>query len=193
MIRAVAVTAFVLASAGCSEAPDGEPQTSSEAPTGNVGQGSSAVAEGPRIKGSGYAFNVPRGWGTPSQELPGFDPDSFAADLGDSDGFADNVNVLISPSGELTPRQAEVAARQELVAVGASDVRVGERVTVLGDASAHVSAGISMNGTDYTIEQFYLTDTGRPDVVTFSFSAALPAAERARVTGATLASWAWTQ
>lgn len=185
MFRTLAVAAAVtlpLASAGCSDAPSTEAM--SQAPT--------SAASGPRISGTGYTYNVPEHWGRPAQDIPGFDPDSLAIDLRDSDGFTDNVNVILSPAGGMTPQQAEVSAENELEAAGANGVSVRDRVTVSGSESAHVTAEMSINANDYTVEQFYPTDHGQTFVVTFSFSRSVTAGERAKVTDAVLASWDWT-
>lgn len=149
-------------------------------------------AKGKKIRGTGYTYVVPDGWGKPSQDIPGFDPDSIAVDLNDSDGFTDNVNVLPPSAGKKTLRRAEAAAKAELAAWGAQDIRVNTPARVAGSKTAHVTAGMSMNGNHYTIEQFYPTHNGRTFVVTFSFSRSLTAVERAQVTDTVLATWVWT-
>lgn len=147
---------------------------------------------GTTITGTGYTYVVPRGWGPPPQKLPGFDPDSLAVDLQDTDDFADNVNVLLSPASPMTPGEAERAAEQELTAVGASDISIQDRVTVAGGESAHTSAVMSMNDVEYRIEQFFPTDNAQTFVLTFSFSSSVTPPERNEVTDAVLASWSWT-
>jgi hypothetical protein len=151
-----------------------------------------SAATGPQIDGTGYSFHVPDGWGEPDEPVPGFDPDSFAMNGRDKDDFADNVNVLLFPGGSLTPDEAEKAARDELASVGVKDVVVNSRVQVGGNPSAHVTGQASINDLDYTVEQYYPTDDDQAYVVTFSFSADVPAEQRMRVTDATLVSWKWT-
>jgi len=199
MIRALVATAVVLACVGCSDGSDEPASSASDTASASASEAtptaptsSAAAADGPEISGTGYSYHVPKGWGRPPQEVPGFDPDSLAGDLEDEDGFTDNVNVIISPAGELTPEQAEGAAQSELESAGADDPTVQDRLEVAGSESAHVTAGMSRNGNDYTIEQFYPSDDGRTFVVTFSFSNGLTAEERAAVTDAVLASWTWT-
>lgn len=181
-LAAVAAVTAVLACAGCSESSSTE--ATSQAP--------SSAADGPTISGTGYSYQVPEGWGPSPQDVPGFDPDSYVVDLQDRDGFTDNVNVILSPAGEITPQQAEAAAEEELPAGGFTEVVAHDRVTVAGSESAHVTAAGSINDTDYTVEQFYPTDDGQTFVVTFSFSSSVSAGDRAEVTDAVLASWAWT-
>lgn len=144
------------------------------------------------IGGSGYAYEVPKGWGQPLQDVPGFDFDSWAVDFRDNDGFSDNINVILSPLGEVAVEQVEEAVEGELSASGAEDISVNDRVTVAGKESAHVTATMSINGKGYTIDQFYTTDNDQTFIVTFSFSTSVGADDRAKVTDAVLASWTWT-
>lgn len=151
-----------------------------------------AAATGETIAGTGYTFTVPEGWGEPEQEIEGFDPDAFAADLDDADGFSDNVNVILSPAGEVTPEQVETLGVQELESVGATDVEVGPRVTVGGSESAHLSAALASEGTEYVVDQFYVTEDGQTYVVTFSFSSTVSDAGRDEIARSVLASWSWS-
>ncbi|WP_051551556.1 hypothetical protein [Nocardioides sp. URHA0020] len=193
MIRALVTLAAVLACAGCSgssDEPTAAPSTSTS--TGSTSPSPTPVAQGREISGTGYVFHAPRGWRQPSRSPSGFDLDSFAVDPADRDGFTDNVNVILSPAGDLTPAQAETLARRELAAGSFEDIVVQDRVDVSGSETAHLSASASTNGTDYAVEQFYPTNDGQTFVVTFSFSADLAGSERAKVTDSVLASWAWT-
>ena len=155
-------------------------------------EGQAKAADGEEISGTGYTYRVPEGWGVPKQPTPGFDPDSFAADLTDDDGFADNINVVLSPAGEITPEQIEDAGAQELETAGASDVSVEDRVTVAGGESAHLRGDMSVGTRGYAIDQFYVSTTGKTFVVTFSFSPDIATEDRDAVTESTLASWTWT-
>jgi len=182
MSRVLGVLAVVLVCAGCSGEPSAEGTSGASPP----------ASSGTTISGTGYSYEAPEDWGPSPQDVPGFDPDSYVVDLQDRDGFTDNVNVILSPAGEITPQQAEAAAEEELPAGGFTEVVVHDRVTVAGSESAHVTAAGSINDTDYTVEQFYPSAAGQTFVVTFSFSSSVPAGDRAEVTDAVLASWAWT-
>ena len=188
--------AAVLALTGCSEgesesgsddAAKSATSVKSEDPAPSV-----APAEGPLIEGTGYTFNAPKGWDTPAQDIPGLDFDSMAADLADTDGFSDNVNVIRAGGERLTPDQAEETAKRELETINATDIAVEDRVIVDGEESAHLSATMSMNGASYTVDQFYLSGEDAAFIATFSFSNSVRAAERDEITGAVLASWTWT-
>lgn len=174
--------AVPLALAGCAAQPAAE-----TAPTETV-----APAAGETISGSDYTFVVPEGWGEPEQEIPGFDPDAFAADLDDTDGFADNVNVILSPAGEVTPEQVESLGVDELEGAGATEVATGERIEVAGRESAHLSALLASGGESYRIEQYYVTRDGQTYVVTFSFSPTVSEGDRIDLARSVLASWAWS-
>lgn len=177
------VLVAVMALAGCSSSP-----TAGADPT----EPGVAPATGETITGTGYTFQVPEGWGEPEQEIEGFDPDAFAADLDDADGFSDNVNVILSPAGEVTPEQVETLGVEELEGVGATDVEIGDRITVGGSESAHLSAALASEGTEYVVDQFYVTADGQTYVVTFSFSPTVSVADRDEVASSVLASWAWS-
>lgn len=145
-------------------------------------------ATGEVISGTGYHFSVPEDWGDPGP-VEGFDPDSIAADLDDADGFSDNVNVILSPAGKVTPEQVETAGVKELEDAGATDVTVQPRVAVGGSESAHLSAALASSGAEYVVEQYYVSDSDQTYVVTFSFSPTVSEADRAAVTDPILASW----
>ena len=116
---------------------------------------------------------------------------AVAADLTDTDGFADNVNVVLSPAGEVSAEQVEGAGVTELENAGATDVEANDRVVVAGAESAHLSANLSASGTSYAVEQYYVTDEGQTYVVTFSFSPTVDDDQREAVAESVLASWAW--
>lgn len=178
--------------AGCSVAAP--PAPGPDGPDGGTEETapefSADPASGELIEGTGYSYNVPDGWGVP----PGAtDPqlDTVAADLTDDDGFSDNINVLLSPAGALTPDQVETAGVAELEQFGATEVEVRDRVSIEGAESAHLSARFESQGVQYRVEQYYPTQGDQTFVVTFSFSDDLPEADRLAVSESILASWSW--
>ncbi|MFK0401964.1 hypothetical protein ACIQTT_06510 [Microbacterium sp. NPDC090225] len=197
---AALLVAAALTLTGCSTLIPTEQETSgsssqAETETGTeettAGELDAAPATGATIAGDGYTFKAPTGWDDPQQEIPGFDPDSFAANLQDTDGFADNVNVLKSPVGVVTPDQVETLGLKELETVGATDVVVHDRVVVAGSESAHISAAMSSEGVSYVVDQYYVSSADQTYVVTFSFSDTVPAAERQQIAESVLVTWAW--
>lgn len=188
---ALAVTAL-LACAGCSDSAWSGRDASSPSTSATSAASSPTPAAVGEIEGTGYSYDVPEGWGDPEQKVPGFDPDSVAADLGDRDGFTDNVNVILSPAGELSADQVEATVESELSGAGFSDITVQDRVDVAGSETAHVTASGSVNDVAYTVEQFYPTADGQTYVVSLSFSTSVSAEDRAAVADTILGSWAWS-
>lgn len=190
-LSAVSVAALV-ALTGCSGSDSDDSPISVASANADPSSDPRTPATGPTITGTGYTYKVPKGWGKPPHDVPGFDFDSVAASLRDTDGFGDNLNVIRAPGGTLSPQEVETGAEQELSGIGATDVTVNEWATVAGDDAAHLTAGMALNGLTYTVDQFYLSNAESTYVATFSFSTGLSARERAEVTDAVLASWDWT-
>lgn len=196
MTRALPRLTLLLATAlvltGCSvtapPAPQGGTGTETETDAPSTG---AAAATGELISGTGYTFNVPEDWGTPDQTPAGYNPDAFAVDLDDNDGFTDNVNVIISPAGTITADQVEDLGVSELEDAGAENVETRPRVDVAGEESAHLTAQFSQSGSTYQIDQYYPTHDGQTYVVTFSFSTDVPEGDREELAESVLASWTW--
>jgi hypothetical protein len=172
--------------AGCSSGSDGGDAAS------GVPTISAAPATGETVAGDGYGFSLPEGWTTTDDPSLVGQADTLAYDSADTDGFADNVNVLLSPAGEVTPDQVETQGVEEFKDGGSTEVAVDDRIMIAGSESAHLSGPLSSGGADYYIEQFYPNHDGQTYVVTFSFSEAVSDADRAAVTDAVLASWTWS-
>lgn len=184
-LTALAVAAAV-ALAGCSVLAPAQAPVPASAP-----QLSGIPATGLPISGNGYSFTAPVNWDKPKSMATPAGVDVFAADLTDTDGFADNVNVVLSPAGKVTPDQVESAGVKELKDVGAGVVTKRDRVTIAGSVSAHLSAGFDTGGVKYQIEQFYLTRGKQTYVVTFSFSPSVSITDRDAVAGSVLTTWIW--
>jgi hypothetical protein len=175
-----------------SSTPAGEPSAESSAPSTQESSGlDAAPATGETITGDGYTYVVPEGWAVPDQEVAGFNPDTLAANRQDTDGFADNVNVLKSPAGLVTPDLVESAGVTELEGAGATDITVDDRVTIAGSESAHLSASMSSEGVTYGIEQYYVSTDDQTYIVTFSFSDTVTPDERRAVAESILVTWTW--
>lgn len=190
-LTGAALLALTLAGCGVVAPPVGTDTGTDTGTDAGAPEISAEPAAGVLIEGDGYAYNVPEGWDIPPTS-GGFSPDSLAADLTDTDGFADNVNVLLSPAGEITPDVVETAGVSELEGAGATDIEVGERVSIAGAESAHLTALFTQSGLTYWVEQYYPTNAGQTYVVTFSFSQELGAADRLAVAESILASWTWS-
>ena len=191
--RLTLVLASALVLAGCSLSGPAAPDTDTDTDTGTGTEAptSGAVpATGELISGDGYSYNVPDGWGLPPTDV-NTGADTLAVDLTDDDGFSDNVNVLLSPAGEISSDQVESAGPPELEGSGASNVEVRPRVGIAGEESAHLTALFSSGGVTYQIDQYYPTHDGQTYVVTFSFSEDVPETDREALADSVLASWTW--
>ena len=195
MPRLLSVTVLALATSlalvGCSASPPAGPSEPDPGTT-NSSEPGVAPATGETIMGDGYSFVAPDGWSAPEGFEKPAGVDTFVANLADSDGFADNVNVLLSPAGEVTPEQIESDGVAELEAAGATNVTVRDRVMVAGAESAQLSAAFTSGSAQYQIEQIYATRAGQTFVVTFSFSSTVPEADRSALTSSVLATWSWS-
>lgn len=182
MSRLIKVTVLALAAsfvlAGCSDSSESEPGV--------------APGAGQTITGTGYSFVTPEGWAQLESSAATEGADTVVADQTDTDGFANNANVVLSPAGHVTPEQVETLGAGELENAGATDVMVRDRVAVAGSETAHLSARFTSEGTAYQVEQFYITGDGQTFVVTFSFSPAVSEADRDALTNAVLTTWSWS-
>jgi len=203
----VAISAFALAGCSSQDADDrsetaaGEvSETPAAEPVEEPAEEPSAATEedpapeeasGDRLSGSDYDFAVPDGWGE-AGAAPGFDSDVLIADLDDQDGFADNMNVILVPlDADYSVTQVEESSVGELEAVGATGITVQDRVSIDGLEAAHISAELTVGEASYVTEQFLLVKDATSHVITFSFSPTVGEGDRAALTDAVLASWAW--
>lgn len=181
-----------LALAGCSGAP-GARTSSGSAPASSVAASTATAApkpaSGTTITGTGYRYTVPKGWGEPKADVGQSSTDSFAADLDDKDGFADNVNVLVVTTGDVPADEIEKQAPAQLKSIGGSEIAVRDRVRIAGSESAHLSALRSASGAEYRIEQYYLLRSGKGYIITFSFSPDVSRSDREGLAGSVLSSW----
>ena len=207
MKRTLALTALALGTlltvSGCSapaSSDDTEEPTSSasaETETGTETETETdapeaAPADGETLEGDGYSYAVPAGWTVPGECGDAFGTDTMAADTEDTDGFADNVNVVLSPAGAVSADQVETAGKAELESVGATEVTVQERLTVADSETAHLSASLGAEGVSYLVEQYYLTNDDQTYVITFSFSDTVSDDDRTALADSVLATWTWS-
>lgn len=209
MKRTLALTALALGTlltvSGCSAPASSddteEPTSSASAETGTETETETetetdapeaAPADGETLEGDGYSYAVPAGWTVPGDGSDAFGTDTMAADTEDTDGFADNVNVVLSPAGAVSADQVETAGKTELESVGATEVTVQERLTVADSETAHLSASLGAEGVSYLVEQYYLTNDDQTYVITFSFSDTVSDDDRTALADSVLATWTWS-
>ncbi|MCL3816886.1 hypothetical protein [Aeromicrobium wangtongii] len=183
-----------LALAGCGGSDDDTLESGPKNSSGSSKSDSADAASGSKISGNGYSYSVPEGWATPEQKVPGTEQtDSFAANLTDTDGFADNVNVLRldpAPITDLDP--LEQALFNELTVAGSQDVTIQDRTEIAGDEAIHISAKHIQQAGTYLTEQYNAIHDGVSYVVTFSFSDTVPQDERDKIAGSVLTTWTWS-
>ncbi len=186
LARSLAVLALLVATlAGCGGS--GSDDESKPARTS-----SAKPADGKTLRGTGYSVKVPSGWGTPPGGIAGFDPDAFAADLSDKDGFADNVNVVKDDTlTQFKGDKLEDAVKSGLTSAKAADVAIKDRLQIDGEEAVHVEAIFSLNGTKYRTKQYVVAHDDAGYVVTVSFSTSVPEAERDKVSESILTTWKW--
>lgn len=197
-VGAGAVLALAIVLTGCSSPAPAPEETEQTAPVEEQPEETAesdfsfdtAPATGIEIAGTGYTLHVPEGWQIPDAP-EGYAPDALAGDPNDTDGFADNVNVVVSPAGLLTPDEVEQGSEEELSSAGAGTVEVNDRVRVAGSETTHISTQLTEQGTTYLLEQYGVSSDEQTYVVTFSFSDTVSDADRQGLAESVLATWTW--
>jgi hypothetical protein len=186
-VSALALTlAFGLTGCDVIASPDSSSGSSEEAP-----ELSAEPAAGEVVTSDGYSYSVPEGWVKQDAAIaPG--ADTVALDESSTGTFANNVNVVLSPSGSFTPDDVEAAAGDELEAGGATNVEVLDRLTVAGGETAHISAEMVSGDVTYKVHQYYLTEDDQTYVVTFSYGDDVSDEEAVDTAESILASWTWS-
>jgi hypothetical protein len=205
LTRRVAALALVstISLAGCSGSDSGGDDSpsddttsaspSADEPTDEAPEEDVEAPDGDTIQGTGYSFAVPEGWAKPEQDIPGTEQtDTFAADLEDTDGFSDNVNVIrLDPAPIDDLDQLEDGLKAELEGAGSKDVKVRDRTEIDGDETVSISSVQSQNGNNYLTDQFNAIHDGVSYVITFSFSETVSEDDRSALAASVLSSWKW--
>lgn len=191
------VSTLTLAGCGGSGSDDESPSDSKTSASADATETTDApdaeAADGDSITGTGYSYTVPEGWAVPDQEIAGTEQtDSFAADLKDTDGFADNVNVIrLDPAPVDDLDQLEDGLKAELENAGSQDVTVGDRTEIDGDETVTITSVQTQNDKKYLTDQYNAIHDGVSYVITFSFSDTVSEADRQDLAASVLASWKW--
>lgn len=202
---AVVVLAASLALAGCG---DDEPAASDQVETSE--SPSIAVSEEPepaddgcttadpgadQASGSGYAFDVPPGWADATAAMQQLFPqgDLAYADRTDvSDGFGDNVNVIVQTGTGLDDLDGVRDQLADELASIATDVEPGEDREVGCAPAVRQSASGEQQGTAIVFDQLAVLREGDLYVVTFTHTADTDDADRQGAVDTVLDSWRWT-
>lgn len=203
LTRRVAALAVVstLTLAGCGGS-DGDDDTSSSDSSSSTDApdkddagdqddaGDVAPATGDTITAEGFSFKAPEGWTDAKDVNPS--AIALAANRQDTDGFADNVNVISDPTiVDADMDKLESSIEKVLTNANAKDVEVEDPIDVDGEEAARISAIFELNGNKYRTEQFAVDHDGKGYVVTFSFSEDVPDADRDELAESVLQTWTW--
>ncbi|MDR7085194.1 hypothetical protein J2X11_000033 [Aeromicrobium panaciterrae] len=184
----VAFLFAVVTLAGCSSS---EPDAKSKKPSSSS-TSVAAPAEGDTVTTDDYTYSLPKGWEEPRGETPGFDFHSVATDVGDKDGFADNINVIRvgeAPSDDLG--QFEDESVKELTRLGAKEIEVLPPESIDDAKSIHITARTSFNDVEYRTNQYGVVHDDIVFIVTFSFSVDVTPEEQSDTIESVLATWKW--
>lgn len=189
MLRSLVVVsalAAAVSSAGCSATG-----VDAEEPEPKVLAGR---AKGQQVKGTGYVLTAPKGWAARKVEVPGSGKvDKQVFDLGDRDGFVDNINIVIAEPGAYDVDRMEASALNEMGIAGVRNRRARRPVLLAGEPATHVSGRLTKNRVKYVVEQYHAVQDDQVYVVTFSFSPGLGRAARQETTESVLNTWKWTE
>lgn len=202
LTRRVAALAIVptLTLAGCGGGSDSDgdaPETdstsssTSDAPDDDADD---SADDGRTVEGTDYSYSLPDGWEVPTQDIPGTEQtDSFAADLTDTDGFSDNINVIrLDPAPVDDLDDLEKGLTDELEKAGSQDVSVRDRTEVDGDETVHIASTQSQQGKQYLTEQYNAIHDGVSYVITFSYSDTVSENDRDDISESILDTWKWS-
>lgn len=196
LAAAALISALALSGCGGSDSDGGAGKSEKTSATPSEAAPTSDVkpADGKTITGTGYSYTLPKGWDVPKEKIPGTEAtDTFAADLKDSDGFADNINVIkqnVAPPKKLGEFKDELG--DQLKAAGGQNVEVKEIGQIAGDESLHISSTQGADKIANLTEQYFVVHDGATYFITFSHSPDVSEKDRADLAQSVLASWKWT-
>lgn len=146
------------------------------------------------IRGTGYSFAMPKGWVNLTRAMRKDQPtvDAAVGNRVQNDGFADNLVVTLTPTGEANTDTIDEVAKQVLEAVrkNAPKYAIRPPASVAGVPAAHLSGLYSKGRQRYWLEQFVVVGAEQTMVIAFSISPSTPKKARDRLIRTVLRSWA---
>lgn len=204
-IAATALAVLVLASCG-KASTDGKKADSpkSESPSASASttpsQTSTATpASGIAMKGTGYAYHLPKAWEDITAQLkqsqPGIDTGGRAKPA--TPPFTSNMNTLTTPSqisGKPSDKDLDGLAAQikQEVASLAPNVETKEHTSIAGAPAVHQEGQANSGGTKFFLVQYFAVYNGNNYGVTFAFPSGTTEADRTKIVEPVLASWTWS-
>ncbi|MEJ7635034.1 hypothetical protein [Aeromicrobium sp.] len=185
----VIVIALAAATAACKGGSDEPGASPTDDTVTAAGPTTTGPVEGKTITNDEFTFTAPPGWEASEQTRAL----SLAIDLGDLDGFSDNVNVVRDDSMAGLDSDAREDAMLAVLDqdADASDVLIEERFDIDGEEAVHAEATFDLTDSQYRTEQYAVGHGEAGYIVTVSFSDTVPEAQRDSVSEAILASWKW--
>jgi hypothetical protein len=204
-IAATLLAVLVLAS--CGKSSD-EPKSSGAKVSSPTASASASLSAGPSstakpstgkaMSGSGYVYNLPKGWEDITSQLkqnqPGIDTGGRARPA--TPPFTANMNTLTTPSkvtGSPTATDLDALAAQikgEVKSL-APTIQTRPHVTIAGAPAVHQEGNANSSGTKFYLVQYFAIHKGNNYGLTFAFPKKDTAAEREKVVQPVLASWKW--
>jgi hypothetical protein len=184
----IALSTTVLFLSGCSVSVG---NTKSESSSSSTPQQADA---GIKISGQGFSFNAPKGWENITEQLG----DQFAAgarETGETDGFADNVNVIRTGKSGATFEEVKRSIKSQLEQAGGKNIALLDDTKLDGVTAAHGRAEIPVpenaDGLIAHVDQYYvITDEGEY-VLTITSQTGFDEAKPKANAAAILNSWKW--
>ena len=145
------------------------------------------------VKGNGYTFAMPSGWhdltGAVKKEQASVDV--AVGNKVQTDGFTNNLNVVLTPSGGADADDLDTIAKeiQTSLKPSAPDYAIQDHTTIAGLPAVHLSGVRAEGKQKYWLEQFVIIGPEQSQVISFSFAASTKAAQRDQLITTVLKSW----
>ncbi|HNI70197.1 MAG TPA: hypothetical protein PKX56_04915 [Marmoricola sp.] len=200
----IAFATGVLLLSGCTvsvgDKPDAKSSTSPSSvssPTTDSGDSgvdpADAAPAGITISGTGFSFSAPKGWEDIKDQM-GAQFAAAARETGQSDGFADNVNVIRSGSSGITMEQLKESVPGQLQGAGGKNIQIHDDVTIDGQTAAHATAEIPVNNGSgivaHTTQYYVITDDAEY-VITITSQGGFDDAKTKANVARIVSSWQW--
>jgi hypothetical protein len=186
-VRGLAVATALFALAACGNGDDESDEPTRAAP---IEVDAAEPADGATLSTEHFLYAVPAGWQDARKQFPTVE--SAAFEVGDKDGFADNLSVLrIEPAPITDLGELESTTRAQLVEAKTTDIELHTRTKIDGTETVHLSGVVEQPGRTYTVDQFNAVRDDASYILTFSYDTKTPADVRLGEVAAMLASWHW--
>lgn len=169
-------------------------ESASESPSSTVDP-----AGGLAMRGTGYGYNLPKGWEDISAQLKKSQPgiDTGGRQKPATPPFTSNMNTLTTPSqisGSPSDSDLDGLAAQikQEVASLAPKVETKEHTTIAGAPAVHQEGEANSGGTKFFLVQYFAVYNGNNYGVTFAFASGTSEANRTKTIEPVLASWKWS-